>query len=80
VYYDDGYRVSQIDYFANGRNTPRKTLVHSGYQRQGAAWQPSRSVMTDFETETSTVIVWSNYQVDTPIDERIMSPSARSQR
>ena len=32
--------------------------------------------MTDHETETSTEIVWSGYQVDTPIDERIvMSPS-----
>jgi hypothetical protein len=76
VYYDEAYRVSKIDYFANGRNTPRKTLVHTGYRRQGASWQASRSVMTDHEAETSTDIVWSGYQVDAPIDERVMSPTA----
>ena len=32
--------------------------------------------MTNHETETSTQIVWSGYQIDTPIDERIMSPSS----
>jgi hypothetical protein len=76
VYYDDAYRVSKIDYFANGRETPRKTLVHTGYRKQGSSWQASRSVMTDHEAETSTDIAWSGYQVDTPIDERIMSPTA----
>ena len=75
VYYDDGYRISKIDYFGRSADKPRKTLVHSGYVRQGASWQPSRSVMTNHDTETSTHIAWSAYQIDTPIDERIMSPA-----
>jgi hypothetical protein len=75
VYYDSSYRVSQIQYFAPGRETPRKTLVHTGYTRQGATWQAARSVMTDHESETSTDIAWSGYQIDSPIDERIMSPA-----
>ena len=75
VYYDDAFRVSKIDYFGSNPAKPRKTLVHSGYARQGRTWQPSRSVMTNHETETSTQIVWSAYEMDTPIDERIMSPS-----
>ena len=36
VYYDDGYRISKIDYFASSPDKPRKTLVLSGYVRQGA--------------------------------------------
>lgn len=76
VYYDDSHRTSKVDYFGSGADKPRKTLVHSGYLRQGASWQPARSVMTNHETETSTQIVWSGYQIDTPIDERIMSPSS----
>jgi hypothetical protein len=76
VYYDDQYRVSKIDYFASSPDKPRKTLVHSDYVRQGASWQPSRSVVTNHETETATQIVWSGYQLDTPIDERIMSASS----
>jgi hypothetical protein len=76
VYYDETYRISQIEYFANGGEKPRKTLVHSGYVRQGATWQPSRSRMTDHDTESATEIVWSAYGIDAPIDERVMSPSA----
>ena len=76
AYYDDGHRLSQVEYFEEGRDRPRKTLVHSGYVRQGATWQPSRSVMTDHATETATDIVWSGYQVNVAIDERVMSPSA----
>jgi hypothetical protein len=76
VHYDEGYRVSKIEYFEAGRDRPRKTLVHSGYVRQGATWQPSRSVMTDHETETTTDIVWSGYKVNTAVDERVMTPSA----
>ena len=74
VYYDDTYRISKIDYFGTSPDKPRKTVVHSGYVRQGAGWQPSRSVMTNHETETSTQIVWSGYQIDVPIDERVMTP------
>ena len=70
------YRISKTEYFGSRADKPRKTLVLSGYVRQGRSWQPSRSVMTNHETETSTQIVWSSYQIDTPIDERIMSPSA----
>jgi hypothetical protein len=76
VYYDEVFRIGRIEYFGRGGDRPRKTLVHSGYLRQGASWQPSQSVMTNHETETSTQIVWSGYQIDTPIDERIMSPSS----
>jgi hypothetical protein len=76
VHYDESYRVSKIEYFKDGRDRPRKTLVHSGYVRQGATWQPSRSVMTDHETETVTDIVWSGYKVNLSVDERVMSPSA----
>lgn len=76
VYYDGEYRISKVEYFGSVPDKPRKTLVHSGYARQGASWQPSRSVMTNHETETSTQIVWSGYQIDTPIDDRIMSPSS----
>jgi hypothetical protein len=32
-------------------------------------------MITNHETETSTQIVWSDYQIDMPIDERVMSPS-----
>jgi hypothetical protein len=76
VYYDEAFRISKIDYFASSPDKPRKTLVLTGYVRQGRSWQPAKSVMTNHETETSTVIAWSGYQLDTPIDERIMSPSA----
>ena len=76
VYYDETYRISKIDYFGSDPAKPRKTLVHSNYVKQGNSWQPSRSVMTNHETETSTQIVWSGYQIDTPIDERIMSPAS----
>lgn len=76
IYYDSEYRISKVEYFGSSADKPRKTLVHSGYVRQGASWQPTRSVMTNHETETSTEIVWSGYQVNTPIDERIMTPSS----
>lgn len=76
IYYDEGYRVSKIDYFGSSPDRPRKTLVHSGYVQTGRSWQPSRSVMTNHETETATQIAWSGYQIDTPIDERVMSPSS----
>ncbi len=32
--------------------------------------------MTDHATDTATDIVWSGYQVDVAVDERVMSPSA----
>jgi hypothetical protein len=73
LYYDDRLRISRIDYFAGGADSPRKTLVHSDYVQQGSTWQPSRSVMTNHETETATQIVWSGYGVDVPIDERVMT-------
>jgi hypothetical protein len=76
IYYDEGFRISKIDYFGNAPDKPRKTLVQSGYVQQGRSWQPSRSVMTNHDTETATQIAWSGYQVDAPIDERIMSPSS----
>jgi hypothetical protein len=75
VYYDDAFRISKTEYFGNDRAKPRKTLVHDGYVRQGRTWQPARSVMTNHETESSTQIVWSAYEMDTPIDERVMAPS-----
>jgi hypothetical protein len=31
-------------------------------------------VMTNHETETSTQIVWSGYELNVPIDERVMTP------
>ena len=76
IYYDDAYRISKIDYFGSSADKPRKTLVHSGYVKHGASWQPARSVMTNHETETVTQIDWSGYQIDIPIDERIMTPSS----
>lgn len=76
VYYDGEYRISKVEYFGSSADRPRKTLVLSGYVRQGRSWQPSRSVMTSHETETSTEIAWSGYQIDVPIDARIMSPSS----
>ena len=76
VHYDEAFRISQIDYFGSNPGKPRKTLVQSGYVRQGRSWQASRSVMTNHETESATQIVWSGYQIDVPIDERIMSPTA----
>jgi hypothetical protein len=76
VYYDDAFRISKVEYFGSDAAKPRKTLVHSGYVRQGRSWQPSRSLMTNHDTETATEIAWSNYEIDVPIDERVMSPSA----
>ena len=76
VYYDDTYRISKVEYFASDPAKPRKTLELDNYVKQGNSWQPSRSVMTNHETETSTQIVWSGYQIDTPIDERVMSPAS----
>ena len=76
VFYDSDHRISKADYFGSRPDKPRKTLELTGYVRQGRSWQPSRSVMTNHETETSTQIVWSGYQIDTPIDERIMTPSS----
>ena len=76
VYYDKESRISKVEYFGSRPDAPRKTLVHSDYVRQGRSWQPGRSVMTNLETESSTQIVWSGYQIDVPIDERLMSPSA----
>lgn len=76
LYFDEAYRISRIDYFAEGADKPQKTLTQSGYVQQRETWQPSRSLMTDHQRDTSTEIVWSGYQVNTPIDERIMSPNA----
>jgi hypothetical protein len=76
IYYDAEFRISKVDYFVSAPDRPRKTLVLSGYVQQGKTWQPTRSVMTNHETETATQIIWSGYQVDTPIDDRIMSPSS----
>jgi hypothetical protein len=76
VYYDAEHRISKAEYFGNSPDKPRKTLVLTGYARLGRSWQPARSVMTNHETETSTQIAWSGYQIDTPIDERIMTPSS----
>ena len=75
AYYDDEYRLAQVEYYEDGRDRPRKTLVHSGFVRQGGTWQPSQSVMTDHATETTTNIAWSRYQVNVAIDERVMSPA-----
>jgi len=76
VHFDERYRVSRIDYFVERLDSPRKTLVHTGYAQYGDTWQPSSSRMTDHARETSTEITWSGYAVNAPIDERIMSPSA----
>jgi hypothetical protein len=73
LYYDERLRISQVEYFAGSSDSPRKTLVHSGYVQQGSTWQPSKSVMTNHATETATQIVWSAYGIDVPIDERIMT-------
>jgi hypothetical protein len=76
VYFDEQYRISKIDYFVDRADKPQKTLVLSGYVRSSETWQPSRSQMTDYQKDTSTEIVWSGYQVNIPIDERIMSPNS----
>jgi hypothetical protein len=76
AYYDDEYRLVKVEYFESGQTQPRKTLVHSGFVRQGSTWQPSRSVMTDHETETTTDITWSRYQLNVAVDERVMTPAA----
>jgi len=76
VYFDERYRVSKIDYFVDGAARPQKTLTHTGYILCNDTWQPSRSVMTDHQKDTSTEIVWSGYQINVPVDERIMSPNA----
>jgi hypothetical protein len=76
LYFDDKYRINKIDYFADRVDSPRKTLVHSGYSQYGDTWQPSNSRMTDHERETSTEIAWSGYVINAPIDDRIMSPGA----
>jgi hypothetical protein len=75
LYFDERYRISKIEYFVYGAEKPRKTLIQSGYITCGETWQPSRSVITDHERDTSTEIVWSRYQLNAPIDERIMSPN-----
>jgi hypothetical protein len=75
VHYDDQYRISKVDYFTAGTDTPRKTLVHTAYLQQGASWQPARSVITDHQRDTSTEVTWSDYRVNVPVDERVMSPT-----
>ena len=74
--FDEKYRVTRIDYFVDRLDSPRKTLVHSGYAQYGETWQPSSSRMTDHERETSTEITWSGYAINAAIDDRIMSPGA----
>jgi hypothetical protein len=76
LYYDDAYRIIKTEYFGSSPDKPRKTLVLSDYVQQGRSWQPTKAVMTNHESETSTQIVWSGYQIDTAIDARIMSPAA----
>ena len=76
LYFDEKYRLNKIDYFVDRLDTPRKTLVHSGYAQYGGTWQPSSSRMTDHARETSTEITWSGYAVNTEIDDRIMSAGA----
>ena len=77
VYYDDGLSDQQGRLF---REQPGQAAQDARAQPatcgRARSWQPSRSVMTNHETETSTQIVWSGYQIDTPIDERIMTPSS----
>jgi hypothetical protein len=75
VYFDDRYRISMIDYFVDRVEKPRKTLTQSGYVLCNETWQPSRSVITDHQRDTSTEIVWSGYRLNVPMDERIMSPN-----
>jgi outer membrane lipoprotein-sorting protein len=75
LYVDERYRIVMIDYFAGSADKPRKTLTHSGYTAFGETWQPLRSVMADHDKDTSTEIVWSGYQLNVPIDERVMSPN-----
>ena len=75
VYFDERYRISQIDYFVDGADKPRKTLTQTGYVLSGQTWQPSRSLIVDHEKETSTEILWSGYELNVPIDERMMSPN-----
>jgi hypothetical protein len=76
LYFDDKYRLNKVDYFVDRVDSPRKTLIHSGYSQYGETWQPSNSRMTDHERETSTEIAWSGYTVNAPIDERVMSAGA----
>lgn len=76
VHFDRKYRIRRIDYFGDRMDKPRKTLIQSGYVSLGGTWQPSRSVITDHEKDTSTAIVWSGYRLNTPIDQRVMSPNS----
>lgn len=76
VYFDAMFRISQIDYFVERSDRPRKTLVQQGYRQYGRTWQPSTSLMTDHQKGTSTEIAWSSYAVNEPLDERTMSPTA----
>jgi hypothetical protein len=78
LYFDGMFRISQIDYFVERTERPRKTLVQRGYRQYGRTWQPANSLMTDHQKGTSTEIAWSSYAVDQPLDERMMSPSAIS--
>jgi hypothetical protein len=75
VYFDDRYRIRRIDYYVDRTDKPRKTLVQTDYVQCSGTWQPSRSVITDTEKDTSTAIVWSGYHLNMPVDRRIMSPN-----
>jgi hypothetical protein len=74
VYFDDLYRIRRIDYFTDRQDKPRKTLLQSDYVLFNGTWQPTLSVISDADRNTSTAIVWSGYHLNTPIDQRIMSP------
>jgi hypothetical protein len=75
VYFDEIFRITQIDYFIDRSDRPRKTLVQRSHVLYGRTWQPSSSVMTDHQKGTSTEIAWSGYMVDVPLDERSIAPS-----
>ena len=76
VYFDDLYRIRRIDYFTDRTDKPRKTLLQSDYVRFDGTWQPTLSVISDADRNTSTAIAWSGYHLNTPIDQRVMSPQA----
>jgi hypothetical protein len=70
------YRIRRIDYFTDRQDKPRKTLLQSDYVLFNGTWQPTVSVISDADRNSSTAIVWSGYHLNTPIDQRIMSPQA----
>ncbi len=64
------YRIYKIEYY-DRKNSLLKTLVYRGYdQYLDRYWYPREMFMDNHQTGKSTLLVWSNYEFNTGLEDR----------